>query len=78
MSCFLFSVSILCVELLRVIVRVKFSPGLNFLEDKSVGGGYQYWKQNLKQLNDSWSGPLPPNSMTYLAKIKYKKTNFFN
>ena len=37
MSCFLFSVSILYVELLRVIAQGKFSPGLTFLEDVPVG-----------------------------------------
>ena len=36
MSCCLFADSILRVETLRVIVRGKFSPGLNCLEDISV------------------------------------------
>jgi hypothetical protein len=36
MSCFLFSISILRVELLRLIFRGKFSPVLNCLEDISV------------------------------------------
>jgi hypothetical protein len=40
MSCFLFSVAILCAEWLRVIVRGKFSPGSNCLEDISVGSGF--------------------------------------
>ena len=37
MSCFLFSVSILRVELLRVNVRGKFLPVFNCLEDICVG-----------------------------------------
>ena len=39
-SCFLFSVSILRVELLRIIVWGKFSPGLNCLEDVSAETGF--------------------------------------
>ena len=37
-------VSILRVELLRVIVRGKFSPGLNFLKDISMGRGISPWR----------------------------------
>ena len=37
MSYFLFSVSILCVEMLSVIVQGKFLAGLNCLENKSLG-----------------------------------------
>ena len=37
-SSFLFCVSILCVELLRAIVRGTFSPVLNCLEEISMGG----------------------------------------
>ena len=33
MSCFLFTDLVLHVEMLRIIVRRKFSPGLNSLED---------------------------------------------
>jgi hypothetical protein len=40
MFCFLFSVSILRTEQLRVIVRGKFSLGLCCLEDISVGRGF--------------------------------------
>jgi len=40
MSCFLFSVSILRMELRKVNVLHKFSPGLNCLEDISVGRGF--------------------------------------
>ena len=40
MPCFLFSVSILCAEWLRVIVRGKFSLGLNCLEDISMARGF--------------------------------------
>ena len=36
-SCFLFPISIPRVELLRVIVLGKFSPGLNCIEDISMG-----------------------------------------
>ena len=35
--CFLISVSILRLEMLRVIIQGKFSLGLNFLEDISAG-----------------------------------------
>ena len=38
-SCILISVSMLRVELLKVIVRGKFSPIFNFLEDIFVGRG---------------------------------------
>jgi hypothetical protein len=46
-SCFLFADSILCVEMLKVIVRGKFSPGLNCLENISVGrrGFLLSWSQ---------------------------------
>ena len=37
MSCFLFADSILPVEKIRVGVLGKFSPGLNCLENKSMG-----------------------------------------
>ena len=37
MSCFLFSVSVLRLETLGVIVRGNFSPGLDCLENKSLG-----------------------------------------
>ena len=40
MSYFLFTNSILGVEILRVIVQGKFSPGLNCTEDISVGGDF--------------------------------------
>jgi hypothetical protein len=40
MSCFLFFVSISRVELLRVIVRGKFSPRLNCPENISVERGF--------------------------------------
>ena len=36
MSCFLPTDSFLCEEVLRVIVRGKFSPGSNYPEDISV------------------------------------------
>ena len=39
MSCFLFTNSILHVEMLRVIFQGKFSPGLNYSEDICVGRG---------------------------------------
>ena len=39
MSCFIFSVSILRVEGVRVIVWGKFSPGLNCLGDIPMVGG---------------------------------------
>ena len=40
MSCFLFADSILRVEMLSVIVRSKFSSGLNCVENKYV------WRRN--------------------------------
>jgi len=40
MSCFLFSVSILRAEWIRLIVRGKLSPGLNCLEDISMVRGF--------------------------------------
>ena len=45
---FLFTDSILCVEMLRVIVLGKFSPGLIFPEDISVGRGIQIFRRYLK------------------------------
>ena len=39
-SCFLFSVTILHAEWLKIIVRGKFSPGLNCLEDISKVKGF--------------------------------------
>ena len=42
-SCFLFSVSILLIELLRVIVLNKFSMGLNYSEDIFVLEGISSW-----------------------------------
>jgi len=39
-SCFLFSVSILRQEWLKVTVRGKFSLGLNYLEDTSMVRGF--------------------------------------
>ena len=43
-SCFHFADSILRVEILRVIVRGKFSPGLNCLENKYVGRREFLWR----------------------------------
>ena len=42
--CFLFPVSILSVETLRVIVQGKFLPGWNCIEDVSVGRGISPWR----------------------------------
>ena len=39
-SCFLITDSILGVEMLKVIVRGKFSPGLNCSDDISMGMGF--------------------------------------
>ena len=43
MSYFLFTDSILHVEVLRAVLGGKFSPGLNFPEDISMGRGIFPW-----------------------------------
>ena len=80
--CFLFSVPILHVELLRVFVQSKFSPGLSSLEEISVRKARAYlftmlkkWlSQNFDRIilgkNVGWDveGYLPSSFLSYLDK----------
>jgi hypothetical protein len=52
---FSFSVSILRVELLRVIVWCKFSPRLNYLDDISMGRGISPWRWDFLVIFKRWS-----------------------
>ena len=66
MSCFPFSVSILGVELLKVIVRGKVLPGLNCREAISVGDSFL-----------PGCGARFPGIILKRSEIKLKKS-FFN
>ena len=65
MYCFLFADSILHVDILKVVVRGKFPPGLNCTEDISVGRSIFLGKWS----QIPYPPPPPPQHLALYAKV---------
>ena len=75
MSCFLFSVSILREERLKVTVRGKFSLGLNYLEDTSMVRGFLrgdgvIFSENILKNDQKYSKKTSLFQLTVRSNIK--------